>query len=183
MTVDGTTSDVVGIVRYRFDRLEVFDKRIRRSMAINAVLLAVLVTVALGFGALTAAVGAVVLVISVTFALLGAVQAYVLVATWRFRRGLPRRGLHDVAIVVRVSGLDVAWPDVGPEHPATFTWADLAQVGVRGPAHRRALRIRAHRRPAGSWWRSAFIPQDLLDTPIEVIARDVAALTGGHVRS
>ncbi|MGH1561357.1 hypothetical protein [Mumia sp. DW29H23] len=178
-TSSAVAHDVVGVVRYRFERLPVYERRFTRSITVNVVMLGVLAVLAAGALALVAALGGAVLVLVPLLLLAAATPAWSLVAMRRFQRGLPRRGGPDVAIVVRRSGLVMVWPDLGPDRPVTFTWGDLAQVGVRGPA----LRVRAHRRPAGSWWRSAFVPLDLLDTPVDLILRDVHAWSGGHVRS
>ncbi|WP_262847915.1 hypothetical protein [Mumia quercus] len=180
-----TAHDVLGVVRFRHERLAVYERRCNRSCRISAVGLGVIAVMNLAILALVPAVG----LIAVPFALLmllltAPVPLYSYAAARRIRAGLPRRDGPDVAVVVRRSGLDVAWSDLGPARPVSLTWGDLTNVGQRGPMRGvMVLRIRTRRRPAGSWFRLVYLPQDLLDTPVDLVVRDVQALTGGAVRT
>ncbi|MFD1825382.1 MULTISPECIES: hypothetical protein [Mumia] len=181
---NATAHDVIGVVRFRLERLPSYEQRFARAIRAYMFSLAAVLLVALGMLALVPVLGLVALWLSVLLLMVGVVPAYALVSSRRFRAGLPRVGGPDVALAVRRSGIDVSWPDLGPARLASLTWGDLTNLGQRGPLRGTSvLRIRTHRRPAGSWTRVAYLPQDLLDTPIDLIVRDVQALVGGAVRT
>ncbi|WP_370617536.1 hypothetical protein [Mumia sp. Pv 4-285] len=176
-TGDAVAHDVVGVVRYRFDQLPTYERRFGRSIAVNTFLLGFVLVIALAWLVVVPALGSVALVPGLLFLLVGAIPAYTLASMRRFRRGLPRPGGPDVAVVVRRSGLDLAWPDLGPTRLTSLTWGDIAAVDQRRVRAVSVLRVRTRRRPAGSWWRVAYIPQDLLDTSVDLVVRDVHTLT------
>lgn len=183
---DTTAHDAIGVVRFRDERLDVYERRCDRSCRVGAVALGVLVVLNLAMvGAFVPVVGLVAVPIGVVMLMLTTpVVLFSYLTSRRIRAGLPRRDGPDVAVVVRRSGIDVAWSDLGPARPVSLTWGDLANVGRRGPIRGvMVLRIRTHRRPAGSWFRHIYLPQDLLDTPVDLVVRDVQALTGGAVRT
>ena len=145
-----TAHDVIGVVRFRFERLPSYERRFARAVRANTFSLAAVVLTALGMLALVPVLGPVVLGLSVMFLVAGIVPVYALISSRRLRAGLPRPGGPDVALVVRRSGIDVAWPDLGPARLASLTWGDLRSFGQRGPMRGTSvLRIRTRRRPAG----------------------------------
>jgi hypothetical protein len=177
-----TAHDVIGVVRFRFERLPTYERRFARAIRANTFSLAAVLLAALGVLVMFPVLGLVAVWLSVMFLMAGIAPVYALASSRRFRAGLPRPGGPDVALVVRRSGIDVSWPDLGPARLVSLTWGDLTNLGQRGPMRGTSvLRIRTRRKPAGSWSRTAYLPQDLLDTPIDLVARDVQVLVGGAV--